>query len=281
MSQLTDQQALDFLARLFPGGLGDAQLLAELCPDGWENSPLRRAFHPGPERLYEEHCASMKNLERFSRSPEPPEPLPTYEEFVATERKGPSFLRNSLEEWTELLGDCLWDVISNNHDLILASGERVNFGSFRMVSALLDLFIEGEAMNDSWDCGDCMRFYMGTSFFSVRTDLTPVYRLIFQRLRALGCRWCYSFPQIYSIRFEKPEEAGDYDASKGFAAEQERQKQEQEDLKLQKRLDADLAESKRQAWDKAPPEIVQAYQEVFGEDPPGWPPDPNSARSYT
>lgn len=273
MSQLTDQQALDFLARLFPGGLGDLELLAEVCPDGWENSPLRLAFHPGPERLYDEHCAFMNNMKNFSRSPEPQELLPTYEEYLATEITGPPSLGGPLEEWTELLGDCLWDVISNNHDLILATGERVDFGSFRMVSALIDQFIIGETLSDAWDCGDSTRFYMGTSFVSGRTDLTPVYRLIFQRLRAVDCRWCYSFPQIYVTRFEKPEEAGDYDPSRGFAAEQERLKQEEEDMKLQDQLDADVVENKRQAWDKAPPEIVQAYQEVFSEDPVGWPPD--------
>jgi len=33
MSQLTGQQAMDFLSRLFPSGLGDAELLAEVCRD--------------------------------------------------------------------------------------------------------------------------------------------------------------------------------------------------------------------------------------------------------
>ncbi len=102
MATLTDQQVLEFLSRLFPDGLGDAELLAEVCPDGWENSPLRLAFHPGPER----------------------------------------------------------------------------------------------------------------------------------------------------------------------------RKQEEEHRRLQEGLEADVAEAKRQAWDEAPPAVVQAYQEVFGEDPSGWPPDP-------
>jgi hypothetical protein len=277
MSTLTDPQVLDFLSRLFPGGLGDAELLAEVCPDGWENSPQRLAFHPGPEKLYDEHCAFLKHWESLGLAKDPPKPIPTYEEYLARDEKGPQSLGGPLEEWTELLGDCLWDVLSNNHDVILANGERVHFGSFRMVSALIDQFITGEASDDSWDCGDCMRFYMGTSFVSGRTDLRPVYRLIFTQLGSLGCRWQYSFPQIYAIRFEKPEETGDYDASRAFAAEQERRKQEEEDRRFDERLAADVAESKRQAWDEAPPVVVQAYQEVFGEDPSGWPPDPKSA----
>ena len=203
--------------------------------------------------------------------------VPTYGEFLATEKVTTHSPVDPLEEWQELVGSCLWDVISDNHDLILDTGELVNFGSFRMVSALIDQFITSETLGDDWDFGDCMRFYMGTSFIQGRTDLRPVYRLIFKRLESLGCRWRYSFPRIYAIRFEKSGETCDYDPSRSFAAEEEKRKQDHGDKRFQEKLDADVAESKRQAWDKGPPEIIQAYQEVFGEDPSGWPPDPKSA----
>ena len=271
MHRLTDQPALDFLSRLFPGGLGDAELLAETCPDGWENSPLWVAFHPGPEKRYQEHCDFMENIARIQKS-KPRPPVPTFEEFLASETSRSSFFNGPLEEWTELLGSCLWDVLSDNHDLVLANGERVNFGSFRMVSALIDQFLTGATLDDVWDCGDSMRFYMGTSFVSGRADLSPLYRLIFKRLRAHGCRWHYSFPQIYAMRFEKPEEVADYDPSKAFAAEEEKHMEAEEDRRRQEQLDANLTLSKQRAWDQAPPAIVQAYQEVFGEDPSGWPP---------
>jgi hypothetical protein len=39
-SELSDQEAFAFLGNLFPGGLKDAVLIAELCPEGWEKSPL-------------------------------------------------------------------------------------------------------------------------------------------------------------------------------------------------------------------------------------------------
>ena len=29
-----DKQPLDLLSRLFPGGLGDSDLLADICPEG-------------------------------------------------------------------------------------------------------------------------------------------------------------------------------------------------------------------------------------------------------
>lgn len=54
MPTLTDKQAPDFLSRLFPNGLGDPGLLAELCPEGWKASPLRLTFHPTDEQRYEE-----------------------------------------------------------------------------------------------------------------------------------------------------------------------------------------------------------------------------------
>ncbi len=273
MSTLTDPQVLEFLSRLFPGGLGDAELLVEICPQGWENSPLRLVFHPEPERRYEEHCGFLKNMARLLPATEAGKPVPTYEEFLADEKHDRRSLGGPLDEWTQLLGDCLWDLLANGHEVILASGERVNFGSFRTVSALIDEFIEGGPLSEDWDWGDSTRFYMGTSMIADRTDFRPVYRLIFNRLGSLGFRWYYSFPRIYAFRFEKPEEAVDYDVSTGFATEQERRKQEEEHRRFQEGLEADVAEAKRQAWDQAPPAVVQAYQEVFGEDPSGWPPD--------
>jgi hypothetical protein len=35
--ELTDQEARAFLESLFPGGLKDSAVIAELCPEGWEN----------------------------------------------------------------------------------------------------------------------------------------------------------------------------------------------------------------------------------------------------
>lgn len=44
MNQHTDSESLAFLGSLFPGGLKDPGLMAELFPDGWECSPLYKSL---------------------------------------------------------------------------------------------------------------------------------------------------------------------------------------------------------------------------------------------
>lgn len=280
MPTLTDKQALALLSRLFPAGLKDPELLAEVCPEGWEASPLRLAIHPTPEQRYEEHLRWLRSpihevIQRTEGTQ--PEPPPTFEEFLATEDGSRPYGLPAEDEWPELLGDCLWDILSNNHKLVDRNGETVGFGSFRMVSGLIDDFLEDREVDETWRDGDSMRFYMGTSLIAKRTDLGPVYRLIFRRIRNLGYEWKYSFPRLHVVRFRK-ESPGptDYDPSKAFAEEEKRRQEDEEDRKQREKLARDLAEAKNRALDGPPPAVVQAYHDVFGRDPHGWPPDPGS-----
>lgn len=55
MSSLNDAESCAFLRALFPGGLRDSGLLAELCPEGWGKSPLFPCFHPPPAMAYREY----------------------------------------------------------------------------------------------------------------------------------------------------------------------------------------------------------------------------------
>lgn len=282
MPTLSDKQALDFLSRLFPAGLKDPDLLAEVCPEGWEASPLRQAFHPTPEQRYQEHLGWLRSpihaLSRKKQQAEAkPESVPTFEEFLAKKSSPSRHHLPAEDEWPELLGACLWDILSDNHELVDETDATIDFGSFRMVSGLIDQFIEGVSLSDGWGWGDHMHFYMGTSMIPDRADLSPVYRLIFRRIRKLGYEWKYSFPRIYMVRFRK--ETGDptrYDPSKAFAEEEKRKAEDEEDHKQREAMARDLAEAKHQALDTAPPSVVLAYQEVFGKDPHGWPPDPDS-----
>lgn len=118
---------------------------------------------------------------------------------------------------------------------------------------------------------------MGTRLIGHRTDLRPVYRLIFRRIKRLGYEWSYHFPRIFAVRFRKdPAEESDYDPSKAFAESEQRRKEDEEDRKQQEKMARDLATAKRRALDEAPPATVLAYQEVYGKDPHHWPPDPDS-----
>jgi hypothetical protein len=294
---LTPQEALTFLNHLFPGGLKVPDLIEELGPVGWGNSPLFACYHPSAEVRYEENLAFPRNLKRLAflgklrmadtTVPPPDDQETSFEALLSAddyEEKNCS-PQDAIEEPAELLGLCLWDVFSDNHEVIARDGRVVDLGSFRGSAGVIAEFFDRspnagydtvEQSWGAWDGFDCMRFYMGTSFVSGRADLRPVYRLIFARLQSLGCRWHYSFPQIYVVRFPSPGKAEGYDPSQGFAAGQNLEKQLEEHKRLQDRLENGMAADKRQAWDEVPTEIVQAYQEVFGEDPSGWPPDLDS-----
>jgi hypothetical protein len=141
--RLTDRELHTFFDRLFPHGFAGADVLAEIAPEGWERSPLLACFHPSVEQLCEEWVAIHRNLEhlrRLGRRREgtaalEPRPEPTLEDV--RRQYEPSRV-NQDEEVTELVGLCLWDIFSDNHDVIAADGRGADIGSFRGAGAFLD-----------------------------------------------------------------------------------------------------------------------------------------------
>lgn len=296
MDPLTDSECLDFLRSLFPEGVKDAAVISELCPDGWEQSPLFACFHPGPERRFEEHQNFARNLrELFAdrREADPNHETPasdecsSLEEFLAKYPPEAVALSSEakMDEPAELIGLCLWDVFSDNHDVIAADDRLVHLGSFRGSGGMIADFFDAAAGTDegaekpwsAWDRSDYMRFYMGTCWIAGRADLTPVYRLIFRRIQKVRGDWRYSFPRLHVVDFgalPSTDAPGDYDPSKAFAEEQNGQERAARTRRLQRELDDSAKQAMREARAKDPPETVQAYQTVFGRFPAGWPPDP-------
>lgn len=296
-SELSEQEAFAFLESLFPGGLKDPRLIADLCPDGWENSPLFACYHPSPEVIYQEHLRfsmNLKSLFTFKQrraSQEPPlpleEPEPSFEEFLAKHppEVKPVTPESAINEPAELLGLCLWDIFSNNHDVIAADGRIVHLGSFRgsagMISDFFEKFYQGKINDeDWWDRRGCgyMDFYMGTSWVSSRADLTPAYELIFRRLQAVSADWRHAFPRIHLIDFGPQEANTDrntpYDPSAALAQQAEQKSRAEKTAKMRKQLERDVKAAKRKARTAPPPTTVRAYQNIFHRFPHGWPPDP-------
>jgi hypothetical protein len=288
-NHLSDSEALAFLESLFPGGVKDPALIGELCPEGWKKSALFACYHPSPEVIYQEHLRFSRNLKSlFARSkakpgaasPSEDEPEPTYEEFLAKHPpdKKPISPEAMVNEPAELLGLCLWDVFSDNHDVIAADGRIVHLGSFRGSAGVISDFIEGSSRVDPdedgwWDSrgSGYLDFYMGTSWIAKRADLSPAYHLIFRRLNNHGADWAYAFPRIYAIDFGVAHtQVEGYDPSAALAREQEARR-------FRKSLDEDVLAAKREARAKEPPTTVRAYQEIFRRFPKGWPPDPYSS----
>ncbi len=221
MEELSNDEALAFFARLFPAGLRDPALLAELCPDGWSASPLHHALHPTAEQRYAEHVRLAERMRGFRSKLAPAEieePTPSFEQFIRDEEADqlakpatPAPPTTDEDEFADLLGQCLWDVFSDNHDVIAADGRIVSLGSFRGSGGFLADFLEygptppppddPDDLWSSWDRSDYLRFYMGTAFISGRADLTPVYALIFRRLQIPRSRLAIRLPPHPHRRF--------------------------------------------------------------------------------
>jgi hypothetical protein len=298
-----ETEMLGFFTRLFPGGLRHPALLAELCPEGWERSPLFACMHPSPERCYEEHCELRQTMKSFddelrARMPAeyresgfPEDPELSFEEFLAeypeeTMPPTPLTAEAGVAEPAELLALCLWDVFGDNHWVITEDGEGAAMETLGELAGVIAEFHaraadapEWRAADEDmweWHDADPLRFEMGTCWVAGRADLTPVYRMIFRRLRAVGADWEYGFPRLYLYE-PPPVDDGSfsgYDPSAALQRETERKAREAETRRRRRRLDRAALAAKREARRQQAPAMVLAYQEVYGRFPIGWPPDP-------
>lgn len=151
--------------------------------------------------------------------------------------------------------------------------------------SLETIFAELDAQRESADrVYDYMDFYMGTQMIGGRADLTPVYRMIFRRLRAADCDWRYSFPRMFLADLRplrdalREEQAGepawsDYDPSAALAAADDDSAHDIEIADVRAKLDEAYRESVEAAKDQSPPRAVAAYRDVYGSYPAGWPPE--------
>ena len=174
---------------------------------------------------------------------------------------------NAREEVTELVALCLWDVFSNNHDVIAADGRVADIGSFRGAARFLVEYLTG-SNDDLWNMDYC-RFYMGTIWISDRADLTPVYAMIFHRLKTLGADWEFHFPQLgivdlsplrKALEKQKPEE---YSPSEAFGNEQKERKRQAELERFRAELAEGSAQARRDAMDYPPPATVPTLIKQF------------------
>ena len=96
----------------------------------------------------------------------------------------------SPDEAADLLGRCLWDVFSNNHDVTTADGKAVDLGSFRVAAGFIAAFRSQRAPRGDGvhDRGDYLDFYMGTLGMPDEA-VSPVYDVIFARMRSVELAW--------------------------------------------------------------------------------------------
>jgi hypothetical protein len=250
--------------------LSPGELLAVLAPEGWNNSPLLRCYHPTPEQRRREAAAFRENLTWWSRLTAPRR---AEDEILVSEPGEDTLPVDPEREVVDLVGLVLWDVFSDNHTVFDPDG-AFHLGSFRGAAGFL-----AEEMNvryRQWGIGrDYMDLYMGTIWLSRRADLGPAYRWVFAGLREGGCDWRYAFPRLSLVSFAEDGEPADGvgdDPSAAIAAELEAADRERERAELQERLDAAHTEAVTEALRQPPPTIVRAYHDVYRVWPRGWPP---------
>jgi hypothetical protein len=277
-TRLTGRELHALFDSLFPHGFAGADVLDEIAPVGWERSPLLACFHPSVEQLFAERVAIHRNLEELRRvgrrgeTALEPRPAPTLDE-VRREYE-PSPVREE-EEVTELVGLCLWDIFSDNHEVIAADGRVAHIGSFRGAGAFLDEYLTGD--REGWRDGDYMRFYMGTFWLSRRADLAPAYAMIFRRLRLMGADWVYHFPELGLVELAPATPSRVHPPCRcrprAAVAALEAQKRHAEVERLRAELREANLSSREEAMDRPPPASVRAYRDVYGCNPRGWPPE--------
>jgi hypothetical protein len=265
--------------RLFPHGFAGQDVFQELAPGGWAASPLLAVFHPSVDQLYEETLVMHRNLASLWRPDDhrPRSPEPTREAIAREYRE------HTIEPAAEvraLVGECLWDIFSDSHEVVAVEDGRVlDLGSFRYAGGVLSDVANRQTGTTQYDYMD---FYLGTSWVSQRADLTPVYEMIFRRLRRRGLDWIYHFPRLYAVDLRplknalvqaREPEWLNYSPSEALAEEAEQTKRDQELAALRESLDAGYREAVEEALDTPPPATVRAYQAVYGHFPRGWPPE--------
>ncbi len=275
----SEAELLAEFERLFPHGFASVDVLQELAPAGWETSPLAAVFHPAPAQLFEEALAMHRNLLSL-RKPDDDRPLPpepTLEEFAQEHVERPVETEGEVRE---LVGLCLWDVFSDEHEVAASDGRRLDLGSFRGSGGFLADVLNRQTGTRQYDY---LSFYLGTIWVAGRADLTPVYRMIFRRLRARGLDWVYHFPRLGVVDFRPLKEALErkdepdwtgYDPSEALAKEEAERERDKELAEFREMLDGGYREAVEQAADAPPPATVRAYAAVFGRFPRGWPPVP-------
>ncbi|PSQ79427.1 MAG: hypothetical protein BRD37_00015 [Bacteroidetes bacterium QH_8_67_23] len=256
-------------------------LLEQIAPEGWAESPLVRLRHPTPEQRYQEALEAYRQPPPFwvEEDEEEKGDPPRREDFREDDDEKPV---RPKQEVLEVLGDGLWDVFSDNNDVVGPGGGVYHLGSFRGTGRFLaEFFNERYAPEDRFDYID---FYMGMLGDSDRADLTPVYEWIFRRLYALDCDWRYQFTELNLIDLGGADADDDADDPAGYdpaAAVQEEMQDEDADPddeatdeadELEESLDDLNAEAREKARSGPPPKSVQAYETVYGAWPKGWPP---------
>ncbi len=249
--------------------LASDALLAMFAPQGWEHSPLLAAKYPSPQERYERSLQMHRNMQSLSQKAGRSYPEPHLEDF---EKESLPISNAPLEDLLDLVGDCVWSIFSENHDVVASDGSIYHLGSWRGSGHFIADFINDHyPVNNKYGYLD---FYMGLLYDEDRIKCLPVFRHIFEILKQGDCDWHYSFPGVGVVSFAQPPQANadpaTYDPATALQAQMEYEAQQRDIADLQAKFGKAREEAMEEARYKSPPATVQAYWEIFGRWPQGW-----------
>jgi hypothetical protein len=260
-----------FLRNLLPDTRED--LRTDLAPEGWDASPLARYAFPPPGEQESQARSMMDEMNDMLRDAGDA-PMDDDVRAMLFEHMHQREPASDVDDTgaCDVIGMALWDVFSDNHDVVDPDGVAYSLGSFRGSAGCI-----AEVLNDHYDLGrryTYIDFYMGASLGDDGEDLRSVYTWIFRRLYERDCDWVYTFPRLHLISFDRedePDDPADYDPGEAVEEDLERDEDDTDVDDLRRRLDALHDDALERARHEPLPLVVRAYRTVFGTLPEGWP----------
>ncbi len=239
-------------------------LFESLTPEGWVNSPLILFLHPTPEQRFQESFKLYERLNRLedtSRDKVDREP-PRLEDFLPEDLSG----IHPIGEFRYLLAIAVYEIFSNNHQVLDESLKEYDMGSLRgsgrFLSEFLNMFYpEGIKVYDYMD------FYYTFPFIAHRSDLSPLFEFIFEKLKKRGMEWIYSVPEMSIIDWDTESSPNNFDPHRDLLEKQFNE------LLIQRMENAleDINMAMRKKILSETPSIVKAYFAIYDKYPSGWP----------
>ena len=264
-----DDECIDILRFIFKDV---ERLYTNMAPNGLKNSDLVLFLHPSPEQQYKEHIRMRENINRLKKKINHEVEEKNISDFKQDD------VRDIYEydEFLYILGLSIYDIFSNNHEVIGDDNRIYDLGSFRGSGQLIADFLNSSFPNNSRKY-DYMDFYMGSIWIKGRGNLIPFYAYIFRKLKELNCDWKYSFPRMYAIDLKKIFETSDDDKLEDYKPEEAIMKQfeitesDGQTKKFQEDLEKIYNEEYEEAKYKPLNQTVQAYKNIYGQLPIGHP----------
>lgn len=268
-SEKSDKECIDLLKYIFNDA---AKVYRDLAPKGLKKSDLVLFLHPTPEQQFEETTRMTENINRLSKKPKKAEKQIKISDFEQDDLSEIA----EYDEFLNILGLSVYDIFSNNHEVIGNDNKVYDLGSMRGSGRFIADFFHSN-FPDHARKYIYLDFYMGSIWIKGRGDLTPFYSYIFQKLKNFNCDWKFFFPRMFLVDLKKMEDSANDDDLKNYnptkAVEQEIElaEKDKETNDLRENLDKIYDEEYEEAKYKPLIPIVQAYKNVYGHLPNGHP----------